>query len=326
MQRCDGTLYQSPEWLAASARGNSEPRYFMWGDADGEPIAIAAGTLRRSGVPLLGRWNGSLTLDSLPAAVPERRGYGTAMLEALKRHAFAAGCRTLAIESHMAQPLSMDARVLAATVRDRIEFRLDLAPPEERLWEGLHSHHRRKIKKAMKQDLAIRESAEIADARALRDLQRGSQDRRRKRGENMVLGDDEPIVALMANMLTAGLGRLFLAEHADRIVSGAFMSTFNARAYYVFGGSHSDGFRLDAPGLLFWHMIRTFKSDRYVELNLGGVPASGADSAAAEHGLYRFKAGFGGREVPCADYSFDLRPRLTSAMQLATRVLRSVKG
>lgn len=326
VQRFGATLHHSPAWLAASARFNSSPRFFTWFDANGEPVAIAAGTLRRSSLPLVGRWSSSLTLDSVPAVLPEFLPHGTPIIDALKQYALGVGCKTLNIESHMAAPLLVDARLLAGVARGRIEFRVDLGKTEEQLWQGLHSHHRRKIKKAMKQGLSIRESTAAHDASALRDLQRGSQDRRRKRGENMKLGDDEPIIALMKNMLRDGIGRLFLAEHDGRIVSGAFMSTFDSRAYYVFGGSNPDGFRLDAPGLLFWHMIRVFRDAGFVEFNLGGVPVAGAREDAAEHGLYRFKAGFGGREVECFDYSFDLRPRLSAAVGLVTRLLRSARG
>ena len=86
-------------------------------------------------------------------------------------------------------------------------------------------------------------------------------------------------------------------RYEGRPVSAAFISIYSGRVLYVLGGSEPKGFELDAPAALFWSVLNRCAELGCREFNFGGVPASAKDPQSVAHGLYRFKAGFGGRQV-----------------------------
>jgi len=306
---CDGTVYQSPAWVDISSVQLGQPVYFEWCDDMDTTVAIAVAFKKESAFPLIGRWNGLFFLESTPVIHRSSNVRLDGLMDDLCAYAVKVGCKLLDFESHMGQELSPDGLTVGRrSVNSRIEFRLNLQKDEEQIWSEFSKHHRRKIGKARRAPLSIVSGQTQEMVQTLRELQRGSQTRRNDRGENMELGDDGPIVNFMERVLAADLGNLYLVEDDLGVISGALISIYNDKVYYVFGGSNERGFAQNAPGLLFWEMICRCRADGCTEFNFGGVPGDAREKTSHANGLYRFKSGFGGEELERFSGSIALRP------------------
>ena len=104
---------------------------------------------------------------------------------------------------------------------------------------------------------------------------------------------------------------LFLADYADRTLAAIMVFVWGKTAYYMYGGSSDEERQRMPTYLLQWEAMRWAKNRGCETYDLWGIPdvdehEVGPDVAAAEEtgilstgmgGLYRFKRGFGGREV-----------------------------
>lgn len=97
---------------------------------------------------------------------------------------------------------------------------------------------------------------------------------------------------------------LLLATEAKDILSGMILGIHGNTAYYLYAGSslhkrdHMPNYRLQ------WEAIRIARNAGCHTYDLFGVPST-ADSDHQQHGLFRFKTGFGGKIVHnrgCWDY------------------------
>ena len=127
---------------------------------------------------------------------------------------------------------------------------------------------------------------------------------------------------------------LFLASYEDQTLAGIMVFVWGNTAYYMYGGSSDEQRQRMPTYLLQWEAMRWAKARGCDTYDLWGIPdvaedKVGPDVAAAEEtgvlstglgGLYRFKRGFGGREVRYVgayDYIYS-RP-LYSLLTLAWR-------
>lgn len=316
-----GTIFHSAEWADIEPSPNSRPCFFTWTDGGASPTAIALGVEQWSRIPLVGRRLKRLAFDTYPlVADPGSEALPTAIRD-LVEFARQDGFMGIQIGSFMAPTPVPEMEDLGLEVQPRIEFVIDLDRTDEEMIADFSSHHRRKLRKALKHDLVLQEATTMEAMAEFRRLQVRSRDRRIERGEDMRVLDDSYYEELGRKYFKHGLGRVFLATHEEEPVSAAFVSLYNGRALYVYGGSSDDGFQMDAPAFLFQ---RTFASCRELgctEFNLGGVPGGATESDHPSHGLYRFKAGFGGRQVECLSGHTDaLRPGLTRLKRVADAV------
>jgi peptidoglycan pentaglycine glycine transferase (the first glycine) len=104
--------------------------------------------------------------------------------------------------------------------------------------------------------------------------------------------------------------RLLLAEYEGRLLAGIAVAAFGAQAIYMYGASGDEQRNLMPNHLLQWEAMQWAKFQECTEYDLWGIPdEAGKDSGAADEdataggaeaglaGVYRFKAGFGGRIV-----------------------------
>jgi peptidoglycan pentaglycine glycine transferase (the first glycine) len=104
---------------------------------------------------------------------------------------------------------------------------------------------------------------------------------------------------------------LFLASYEGQILAGIMVFAWGSTAYYMYGGSSDEERQRMPTYLLQWEAMRWAKTRGCNTYDLWGIPdvdeqRIGLDVAAAEEtgvlstglgGLYRFKRGFGGKEV-----------------------------
>jgi lipid II:glycine glycyltransferase (peptidoglycan interpeptide bridge formation enzyme) len=116
----------------------------------------------------------------------------------------------------------------------------------------------------------------------------------------------------------SGHARLFLATCDDQVIAGLMAFAFGDKAWYLYGAS-SDEHRQRMPNhLLQWEAIRWAKAQGCRTYDLWGIPAeaTGNEDDLTERrgglwGVYRFKAGFGGRLVRYVGaFDFIYRPLL----------------
>jgi len=93
-----------------------------------------------------------------------------------------------------------------------------------------------------------------------------------------------------------GRGRLYLARHEGRVVSGAFVLCFGRRAWYKDGGSIRDLPSLMASRLLQWRIIQDLAGEGYLDYDLGHVPAPDSPHPAGR-GILVFKSAFAATSV-----------------------------
>lgn len=297
-----------------------QPLYFSWYDQD-QCIGLAVGVESRSRIPLAGRFIKHLNFESYPSVKNNSSQLSQKILEQLLGYAQKAGYLTLSVNSFMTDTEIEDVEQMGFIPSLRIEFTIDLTNSDDELFNQLATRHKRKTKKARKHNLILREAESMEAMREFRKLQIQSRDRRMQRGEFIGMLDDSYYETLAQNYFKERLGRVFLMMHEDQAVSAAFVSIFGGKAYYVYGGSSDEGFKMNAPPLLFLNIFSRCRELGCQEFNMGGVPATSTDPSAQSHGLYLFKAGFGGREIRCASLRADnLQPGLNALVRLVKRI------
>jgi lipid II:glycine glycyltransferase (peptidoglycan interpeptide bridge formation enzyme) len=320
LEKFQGSIYQSIEWAETRLSVHSSPLYFHWMDDNGHAVGIAVGIESWSPIRYVGRFSKRLDLEAYPVAQGNDIALTRSMIKQIVNFARREGFCSIAIQSYGTNVMVPDMANLGFETTPRIEFILDLTMSDDELWHGFSEHHRRKIKKADKHSLILEELCTVDAMRQFRRLQIISSDRRLQRGENIGLLDDTYYEDIVKRYFEKNLGKIFLLIYENEAVSGALVSLYAGRAYYVYGGSSDTGFQMNAPALLFWKILSRCRDLGCREFNLGGVPASSVSEEAQSHGLYRFKAGFGGRQVKCLSGSMEnLRPIRAALVKVAKK-------
>ena len=320
----NGNLFHSGEWAGTRYSDCSRPLFFELQDVQGRCRGIAAGIESWSAVPLIGRLSRLLEFETFPVVMDDRSELVREMVKRIIVHAKQKGCRGVAFQSYMTRTFIPQADSLGLKTDARIEFTVDLSLSDSQLMEQFNTHHKRKIKKALKNDLQMQEASDLSTMQKFRKLQIASRDRRLQRGEAMPVLQDAYYETLGKKYFDANLGKVFMLSHQGQPVSAAFVALYAERALYMYGGSSDLGFAMDVPPLLFKYIFTRCRELGCREFNLGGVPAAARDPEAQSHGLFRFKAGFGGTQVKCENaYADNLSPHRTKVVNLAKKLLRN---
>ena len=112
---------------------------------------------------------------------------------------------------------------------------------------------------------------------------------------------------IMARTLFPSGARLFLGRLEGEVVSSILVCTSGSQAYYFLGGTNARGLAANAATLVMWEISCRLYESGFEVLNLGGVPARATDPDSAEHGLFRFKDGWGAAQVPCRSGTWDAK-------------------
>jgi hypothetical protein len=317
-------------WIAYRVAQGSRPVYLTIDGEEsgpggtsgrGEPLAIGVGFLRR---PRFKPWvRGRVVLDLLPVATASGRARAPASTESATAIARAsielaqrAGWEALEIESFDGPSPPPDLAALGCATRPRYEFLLDLSPPMETRFAALKSSHRRKVRDAEKSGVTFADETSAASVELLRELQGHTKERRADRGEEMHVPDAEQYRRLAESFVAGGGARLFVGRKEGRpmsvilcgVSSGAAPSSTgtpaagalrSGRAYYFMGGTTPEGFECNAATLVLWRASVALADLGVATFNLGGVPREAEQEGHAQHGLFRFKEGFGPTRVDC---------------------------
>jgi hypothetical protein len=103
--------------------------------------------------------------------------------------------------------------------------------------------------------------------------------------------------------------RTYVARHEGEALAAIMVARFGGRAYYLFGGSAGSKRQLMPTYAVQWAAMQDAARSGCRDYDLWGVPPSEADTDHPWHGLWQFKAGFGGEVVEyCGAWDLILRP------------------
>jgi lipid II:glycine glycyltransferase (peptidoglycan interpeptide bridge formation enzyme) len=108
-------------------------------------------------------------------------------------------------------------------------------------------------------------------------------------------------------------------------IASVVVGTCGGKAYYLYGGATPDGLALNAPKGLLWFAVQQEYGNGVREFNLGGMSATADRPDSLDHGLYKFKTGFGASQRSCISGRKVLRPvvvKLHAQLHAAVQSLR----
>lgn len=299
--RLGGNMFHSRAWGEACRTLDGDVLYLRL-ERDDELVGVAVAAARRTRWRPLGRLRDVLHLTTPPALAPDvsRRD----ALVALEDFSRARGFAVLRIGSY-ADPRPSDEELpgrLPTRIHPRLEFRVALGPDPAATLGRMHAGHRRNIRKAADQGFEFAERTSLEGALTLHALQEQTFQRRRGLGnEDAAAWERDSYARTMAAYLASGAIRFFFASRHGVPLSGIGTLEFGSGAYYLVGGTSAEGYQCKAVFALFGYTIDRLIAQGCTELNLGGVGMEVQDERHVDHGLYRFKAGFGATILQCRD-------------------------
>jgi hypothetical protein len=171
------------------------------------------------------------------------------------------------------------------------------------------SAHRRKFKKVPEGGFGFEEQTSMEGALRLATVTEQVFERRHARGETQAQGwEMGDYRRRMTAYLRHGIIRFHFTVQGGETLSAIGIMRFARTAFYLIGGTTRTGYERQAAYAMFAHIIQQLIADGVTELNLGGTGISARDESSPEHGLYRYKSGFGGQVFELADLSLPLTP------------------
>jgi lipid II:glycine glycyltransferase (peptidoglycan interpeptide bridge formation enzyme) len=324
-----GDFLHDWEWAAVAAYDGEPQRRFVAEEA-GRVVAIAAAQVRRT---LAGRsfWyvpHGPVLDYADPRAGERLR----AMLIALRDAARSDHAIAVTIEPRVAAGSD------AAALSDRLPLRhqarslqvgqtqlLDLSGGEEAVFAALDSQTRRKIRRAERDGVEVRVSADPADLGPIDELHALVLETQRR------AGFPEPSLEryriAWRGLAGAGRGRIVTAWYDGRPMAAGMLVVEGTQSFYLFAGSVREavGEPKKFPSYAMqWRMIQEALAMGSCRHDLWGIAPEGAGPEHPWHGIGVFKKSFGGESVAWAG-SWDLvTDRSLYRLRRAAGILRSL--
>jgi hypothetical protein len=190
-------------------------------------------------------------------------------------------------------------------------YKIDLTQPEDEILAKMSASHRRKVRLAQKNRVAIKTGPEYADIayEMVRDTFKRSH-----------LG------FMKYNAFERyldGLGdqvKIFVAEQAGEIQACLVVPFSCFSAYYVYGGSLPEPVQ-GATNLLHWEAMLYFKQAGVKFYDFVGVRIN-PEKGSKQDGLSQYKERFGGKLYMGYMWKYNLNPVKSLAYSLAVKILR----
>jgi hypothetical protein len=265
---------------------------------------IAFGVARESGRCFARR----LVIPTLPYFIENSEEVVDCFWSGLKEYCEKRWILYLDLMAFNSSPIEVPDLSLHANFTARREFILDLAEVLKEDKKKLSSNHRRNIRKAEEAGLSfeIKNSFEACKDHALmltHSMRRHS-----------VRYDTSPEEWFA--YIRQGVGFIIQAMLDHTCLSSVLILKTSHQAYYLTGGTSSEGMKVGASHFLMWKVIQYLADAGVSTLNLGGVTEN--DTPALE----RFKAGFGAKSVELPHRSFIFGGRWRDKTINTIRLLR----
>ena len=306
-----GNFLHGFAWSRFIAKKRATPHYVVI-QAAGRPIAAAWYLLS-------GKKAGPLNLithmhlETLPCFDP-RYISASAVFRELQAHAKRECCITLSFGNSAQDHLPAG---IPCRLNEKINFAIDLRPGTATLLANLHEKHRSRVRKAARTGVRVA-VYDSGDALSLVDnlntMFLHSLSRHLSAGKERDPREETPMTDVVTELVAAGHAVLFVAFFENVPVSCYAAATFNNEAHLLYGASSGKGYELNASFAAVWRMVEYFKERGHRAMSLGSVVRTAENSTDPDHGLYRFKAGFGGEATVLCSGTLVLRPGLAAVL------------
>jgi len=188
--------------------------------------------------------------------------------------------------------------------------RLPLLKDEAQLFANLESSVRRAVRRATKQEVLVEFSQSPEAMRTFYDLFCKTRKRHGVPPQPFAFFEN-----IQRHVMAKNHGWIVLARHGSQPVAGAIFFSFGKSAIYKFGASDEAFQHLRANNLIMWETIRKYAREGCEILDFGRT-------AINNHGLRRFKQGWGTQERRIDYVSYDLRKAcFTRGQERSSRLL-----
>lgn len=164
---------------------------------------------------------------------------------------------------------------------------VDLTPNEEDIFAGFSEAKRRAVRKAIKNEITVKESKDIKGLIRIKNKSGGFL------GFITTVGTDK-----FWNIMAPRHVTVALARYRNSVVGGVLIVFWKTRAYYWIAGATKEGKKLFAPTILVWESLKIAKRHGSKQFDFLGV---WDERKPNEHhdwkGFTRFKEGFGGKTL-----------------------------
>ena len=184
-------------------------------------------------------------------------------------------------------------RFSSSQVQFRSTLMLDLSESTDEILAGMSQSTRRKIRKAEKSGVVVREAdlSRDNDLKTLYDLYNITGDR-----QDFVIRPLEYYREAWTRFQEAGLAHALIAEMDGKALAGLVLYHIGNRVWYFYGMSSSEQRDLQPNYTLQWNVIQWAKANHYQAYDWWGAPDIFSEDDPM-WGVYRFKDGFGGKVV-----------------------------
>jgi lipid II:glycine glycyltransferase (peptidoglycan interpeptide bridge formation enzyme) len=171
-------------------------------------------------------------------------------------------------------------------------FLIDLGLDDDALMKNMSAVNRRRIKKAVKNEIVIEETRDLNDFDAWWEVYN-------------ITGERGKFVKQSYDMVkeifgSKDISALFVAKKDNKVIAGGFLLIHGIPNWWL-GGSLEEHWKLNPTNLMVWEMIRWSKSRGFTVFDMGGA---GRES----EGPTEFKRKFGGEYKEIHNYTIKLKP------------------
>lgn len=278
------SLFNSSAMLQAHAGRGSRPLGIVLPRSDGSVLALG-------GVACLDRKRRSWSCLAFP---PLAATDDPDLVKTLIAWLQARGIRRIKLGSYTSGVDGYHLPTGDAVAHQRMEFIWSLETTPEARFKALRSNHKRKLQRLRKQPFQLRKLRRWQAVHMTRLRLQWGQRRALNCGIVQLMDIYLHYRQLQRCLTRAGIGHLYgLYDEQQRLLSLAYMLEAGDMAFYMIGASSAAGYRHNASLRLFWDLAEQYQARGFRCLHLGGVPAAARSAAHEEHGVQRFKAGFG---------------------------------
>lgn len=181
-----------------------------------------------------------------------------------------------------------------AVTRQRLEYLWDVSAPSDVRYRAIRSNHKRKLQKLLKQQLVLKKIDRFQAEQLTWMRIQWARRRELSLTARRVLEIYRYHHALRRTLSRSGVAHLYgIYDSADSLLSLAYMLEIGETAFYMIGASAPAGYQMNASLRLFWELGESYNARGFKVVNLGGAPVEALSEDHEEHGVMRFKAGFG---------------------------------
>ncbi len=181
-------------------------------------------------------------------------------------------------------------RFSGSQIQFRNTVQIDLTQGEDALLAAMKQKTRYNVRLAGRKGVRVR-LGELEDLEALFQLYAETAER-----DEFLIRPLDYYRDAWGAFIAAGMARPLIAEHQGEPLAAVILFCCGERVWYMYGASRSEHRNLMPNHLLQWEAIRWAKSHGYVIYDLWGAPEVFEESDPL-WGVWRFKAGLGGRVV-----------------------------